>query len=48
MIVSAADPLNLVGILVPGERVAANSGQLVGFKDGAAAEIDDRRVVAVS
>jgi hypothetical protein len=37
-----------VGILVPGERVAANSGRLIGFKDGAAVEIDDRRVAAVS
>ena len=30
----AADPLNLVGILMPGERVAANSGCLVTFRDG--------------
>jgi ATP-dependent Lhr-like helicase len=35
--VSAADPLNLVGILVPGDRVAANSGGVVTFRDGAAA-----------
>jgi ATP-dependent Lhr-like helicase len=41
--VSAADPLNLVGILVPGDRVAANSGRLVTFKDGVAAAIDDGR-----
>ena len=34
--VSAADPLNLVGILVPGDRVAANSGRLVSFRDGVA------------
>jgi ATP-dependent Lhr-like helicase len=34
--VSAADPLNLVGILVPGERVAANSGRSVAFRDGVA------------
>jgi ATP-dependent Lhr-like helicase len=34
--VSAADPLNLVGILVPGDRVAANSGGVVTFRDGAA------------
>jgi ATP-dependent Lhr-like helicase len=34
--VSAADPLNLVGILVPGERVAANSGRMVAFRDGIA------------
>jgi len=36
--VSAADPLNLVGIVVPGDRVAANSGAFVTFRDGAAAE----------
>ncbi len=35
---SAADPLNLVGIIVPGERVAANSGKLVAFRDGVAVE----------
>jgi ATP-dependent helicase Lhr and Lhr-like helicase len=32
--VSAADPLNLVGIVVPGDRVAANSGRTVAFCDG--------------
>src|SRR4029077_2933886 len=37
VIVSAADPLNLVGIVVPGERVAANSGAFVTFRDGALA-----------
>jgi ATP-dependent Lhr-like helicase len=36
--VSAADPLNLVGIIVPGDRVPANSGTFVTFRDGAAAE----------
>jgi ATP-dependent Lhr-like helicase len=30
----AADPLNLAGIIVPGDRVAANSGALVTFRDG--------------
>ena len=34
--VSAADPLNLVGIIVPGERAAANSGRVVAFRDGIA------------
>jgi len=34
--VSAADPLNLVGIIVPGERVPAISGHTVSFKDGVA------------
>jgi len=32
--VSAADPLNLVGILVPGERIAAISGNTVSYRDG--------------
>ena len=32
--ISAADPLNLVGILVPGERVPAISGRTVTFRDG--------------
>jgi ATP-dependent Lhr-like helicase len=33
---SAADPLNLVGILVPGERVPAISGRSVSYRDGIA------------
>ena len=36
MTLSAADPLNLVGILVPGERVPAISGRVVSFQDGIA------------
>ncbi|HMD06782.1 MAG TPA: DEAD/DEAH box helicase [Candidatus Acidoferrum sp.] len=36
--ISAADPLNLVGIVVPGERVAANSCKLVAFRDGLAVD----------
>jgi ATP-dependent helicase Lhr and Lhr-like helicase len=40
--VSAADPLNLVGIVVPGERVAVNSGRMIAFRDGVAAEPDER------
>ncbi|HET9699045.1 MAG TPA: DEAD/DEAH box helicase [Terriglobales bacterium] len=31
---SAADPLNLVGIVVPGDKVPAISGRYVRFKDG--------------
>jgi ATP-dependent helicase Lhr and Lhr-like helicase len=34
--ISAADPLNLVGILVPGDRVPAISGKTVIFRDGIA------------
>jgi ATP-dependent Lhr-like helicase len=33
---SAADPLNLMGIIVPGERVPAISGKSVTFRDGMA------------
>src|SRR5579863_4878264 len=33
---SAADPLNLIGILVPGDRVPAISGRTVSYLDGAA------------
>jgi ATP-dependent Lhr-like helicase len=33
---SAADPLNLIGILVPGERMPAISGRSVTYLDGAA------------
>ena len=39
--ISAADPLNLVGILVPGDRVSAVSGKIVTFRDGVALETDD-------
>ncbi|HEY6357658.1 MAG TPA: hypothetical protein VIX35_05415, partial [Vicinamibacterales bacterium] len=43
--ISAADPLNLVGILVPGERVPAISGRTVTFHQGVAVDPagDDRR-----
>jgi ATP-dependent helicase Lhr and Lhr-like helicase len=40
--VSAADPLNLVGIIVPGERVPAISGRFVSFRDGIAVPEEDR------
>jgi ATP-dependent Lhr-like helicase len=35
---SAADPLNLIGIIVPGERVPAISGRRVVFLNGVAVE----------
>ena len=34
VIIAAADPLNLVGIIVPGERVPAISGKSVVFRNG--------------
>jgi len=33
---SAADPLNLIGILVPGDRVPAISGRTISYRDGMA------------
>jgi ATP-dependent Lhr-like helicase len=38
---SAADPLNLIGILVPGERVPAISGKTIAFRDGVAVRNED-------
>jgi len=43
--ISATDPLNLVGIIVPGERVPAVSGRFVGFRDGVAVEPVDRSTI---
>jgi ATP-dependent helicase Lhr and Lhr-like helicase len=40
--ISAADPLNLVGIIVPGERVPAVSGKYVGYRDGVPADVSPR------
>src|SRR5258705_13324566 len=48
--ISAADPLNLVGVIVPGERVPAISGRTVGYRDGVALEVEPglpTRVVAI-
>jgi len=36
--ISAADPLNLVGVIVPGERIPAISGRTVSYRDGVALE----------
>ena len=33
-VVAATDPLNLTGVLLPGERVPANSGSRVAFGNG--------------
>ncbi len=45
---SAADPLNLVGILVPGERVPAISGRTVSYRDGIAVSGSERLVTSQS
>jgi ATP-dependent Lhr-like helicase len=38
--IAAADPLNLMGIIVPGDRIPANSGRSVTLRDGVVAESD--------
>src|SRR5262249_11068194 len=46
--IAAADPLNLVGIIVTGERIPAISGRSVTFVDGMWAEEGEARVAAGS
>ncbi|HEY6968340.1 MAG TPA: DEAD/DEAH box helicase [Candidatus Angelobacter sp.] len=46
--ISAADPLNLAGIIVPGERVPAISGKSVSFRDGAVVETPTEKVLAAT
>jgi ATP-dependent Lhr-like helicase len=45
--ISAPDPLNLAGIVVPGERVPAISGKYVTFKDGALIETPETPVLSM-
>jgi ATP-dependent Lhr-like helicase len=45
--VSAADPLNVVGIIVPGERVPANSGRSITFCDGVPALEAERPIAEI-
>jgi ATP-dependent helicase Lhr and Lhr-like helicase len=41
--IAAADPLNLVGIVLPGDRVPANSGKTIAFRDGVSIEQSESR-----
>jgi ATP-dependent Lhr-like helicase len=41
VIVSAADPLNLVGIAVPGARIAPASRDMIAWRDGSVAEVGE-------
>jgi len=41
--ISAADPLNLVGIIVPGDRIPAISGRTVSYRDGVPVEAEQPR-----
>jgi ATP-dependent Lhr-like helicase len=38
VMVSAADPLNLVGILLPGQRVSPTAREVIAFRDGVPVE----------
>src|SRR5450432_2235982 len=46
--ISASDPLNLAGIVVPGERVPAISGKYVSFKDGVLVENPQAKPLAMA
>jgi ATP-dependent Lhr-like helicase len=41
VVVSAADPLNLVGILVPGARIPPTSHDVIAWRDGCVAEVGE-------
>jgi ATP-dependent Lhr-like helicase len=41
VVVAAADPLNLVGVLVPGPRLSALAREVVAFRDGVAVEVGE-------
>ncbi len=45
VVLSAADPLNLIGLIVPGERVAAISGKYVKFRDGVPVDPEERNAL---
>jgi ATP-dependent Lhr-like helicase len=45
--ISAADPLNLAGIVVPGERVPAISGKHVSFKDGVVVDTPETPILSM-
>jgi ATP-dependent Lhr-like helicase len=48
IVVAAPDPLNLSGIVVPGERAAANSGRYITFCDGIAVDVGQSAVLAAT
>jgi ATP-dependent helicase Lhr and Lhr-like helicase len=46
--ISAADPLNLAGIVVPGDRVPAISGRHVSFRDGVLVEVPEVQPISIA
>jgi ATP-dependent Lhr-like helicase len=45
VVVAAADPLNLVGIVVPGARVSPAVHEVIAYRDGEAVEVGDAETV---
>jgi ATP-dependent helicase Lhr and Lhr-like helicase len=45
VVVAAADPLNLVGIVVPGARVPPAAHEVIAYRDGEAVQVGDAEVV---
>jgi ATP-dependent Lhr-like helicase len=45
--ISASDPLNLAGIVVPGERIPAISGKQVSFRDGVLVETPEAQPLSL-
>ena len=45
---AASDPMNLIGIVVPGERASAVAGRKIHLRGGAACEVDGNAVDAVA
>ncbi|MFZ0921685.1 MAG: hypothetical protein WA020_01365, partial [Candidatus Acidiferrales bacterium] len=41
--ISAADPLNLIGIVLPGDRVPANSSKTISFRDGVPLDLSESK-----
>ena len=41
VVVAAADPLNLLGIISPGGRLSPFSGQVIAYRDGVPVEVGD-------
>ncbi|HZD09574.1 MAG TPA: hypothetical protein VE176_15060, partial [Candidatus Limnocylindrales bacterium] len=46
--ISAADPLNLAGIVVPGERVPAISGKYLSFQDGVLVDTPETPILSMA
>lgn len=46
--VAAADPLNLLGILAPGERVSALSGRFIVYRDGIPSPVEERNLAPLA